>query len=446
MTEVNANLDAERNLPSLDQITIVGEPIIGSVQTLYPARHNQMAEERLLVVRASDGGSVFDVGTFFEVPGSGAARNTLRHRTFTELSDPNTWQNMEREDFAACFADQQHIERLLASPMLNRLRHEGMPTHHIGLIDPTNGQVITGATNIQSDLVLIRRFPVIKPERAALQAALVYDYYDYNQTDTKVMALEHIVRLGNAGGSSLQDRYNAKVAAGDESGAQTFLAQYGLQPPLQPWSRLPNIAFDWTTKYEDRDRPLSLQETLHVSGVPAETMHRVVETLTYSTVYARKYFANLGLQLWDMKWEVAVDKGEIIIADTLDHDSIRVTAATEYAPDQHCQVHFNKQAVRDYLRIFHADWHAALGDAKQQAAQNGSHQTFLEIYNQGVSEGIYPTIPVIDPEFIELQRRKYNYVTAASDSLTSQELCRSEIAYYQKRDYLDAFLQRNAIR
>lgn len=263
------------------------------------------------------------------------------------------------------------------------------------------------------------------------------------------MALEHLVRLGNAGGSSLQDRYNKLMSAGDEAGAQAFLDHYGVRAPLHPWSRLPNMTFDWTTKYEPADRHLSLQETLHISGVPADILNQAVQTLTFATVYANKYFADIGLQLWDMKWEVAVENGQVILADTLDHDSIRVTLPLEYEAGRSCHIHFNKQAMRDYLRILHPSWHDALIRAKGRAIQAGESRTFREIYDEGVKAYRYPAIPQIDPAFIELQRRKYEFVTNAHGASQSalaeaQEIGKAELAYYQSRGQLDAFLRRNA--
>lgn len=186
MTEVDKGSRLYENLPRIEGITLTGEPVIGSVQVLYPVRYDGMTESGL-VARATDGGSVFDVGTIFEIPESGAARNTLRHRTFTEMADPQTWQDMTAQDFAACFSDPAQVERLLTSPALARFRSAGAPTHHVGIVDRATGQVITEPTDIWSDLVLVRKFPVIKPGRAALLGTLVYDYHDYARADSKVM-------------------------------------------------------------------------------------------------------------------------------------------------------------------------------------------------------------------------------------------------------------------
>lgn len=127
----------------MEDVTLTGASVVGSVYILHPARYRGSTEPAL-VAQATDGGSVFDVGTFYEIPGSGAARNTLRHRAFTEMSDRHTWQAMGEEDFAACFSDQEQVEGLMASPMFEDLKTRGMLTHHIGMIDRRSGEIMYG--------------------------------------------------------------------------------------------------------------------------------------------------------------------------------------------------------------------------------------------------------------------------------------------------------------
>ena len=66
----------------------LGQPIYrGSVQHLYavPGR------EDLMVCETTNAGSVFDVGSIFDIPGSDVARATFRHALYTRMGKPETW-------------------------------------------------------------------------------------------------------------------------------------------------------------------------------------------------------------------------------------------------------------------------------------------------------------------------------------------------------------------
>ena len=57
-----------------------------------------------LLSEAPDKGSVFDIGTVFSVPGSGAQRQTLRHRIFTRLMDPVAWKELDERDLSPVYS------------------------------------------------------------------------------------------------------------------------------------------------------------------------------------------------------------------------------------------------------------------------------------------------------------------------------------------------------
>ena len=62
----------------------LGKPIyVGSVQHLYavPGR------EDLMVCETTNAGSVFDVGSIFDIPGSDVARATFRHALYSRIAD-----------------------------------------------------------------------------------------------------------------------------------------------------------------------------------------------------------------------------------------------------------------------------------------------------------------------------------------------------------------------
>jgi len=409
-----------------------GGPVVrGSVQTIYRWVHDG---ERFLVAEATDSGSAFDVGTFFTVPGSGRSRTELRHAVFRLLATPAAWQELTFADIAACSTDEEAVRRWDAG-RLEDLRGAGAATHHVGLIDEETGEVTDRP--VASAAVLVREFPVHTPVHFSTLGRSAWDYHRYQVEATKVLALEHIFRLGSPVGSSVEQRYRAAVGSGDPAAAGRVLDALGLHRPVVPWGRFGTMVYDCSTKYEDHDRYLDWQEAVHVSGVDHATFASVIELLGYCTILVNKVFASIGLTLWDIKWEAAVDGEAVVVVDTVDHDSVRITS-DEIIGGRRCYTHFNKQAVRDYYRILHPTWVAALDDAKHRAEVDPDARTFREIYDAGVRAGEYPSIPELDPEFAAIQAEKYDLVAGgvsgrraageASDAVRA--VVEAEVRYY----------------
>lgn len=165
----------------------------------------------------------------------------------------------------------------------------------------------------------------------------------------------------------------------------------------------------------------------------AETFNKVVELLLLSTVQVNAFLATTNLELWDLKWELAITDSEIVIVATIDHDSMRLTLSLHHELAGPCVVHFNKQSVRDYYKTFHVDWHAALEDAKRRSNLPGSGP-FKDVYNEGIAAGTYPEPPGLDEEFADLQSRKCALVTAgpSADPALSRKLAAEEVELLQR--------------
>jgi phosphoribosylaminoimidazole-succinocarboxamide synthase len=398
--------------------------LIGSVQRMYPFRQG---EREYLLCEAEDDGSVFDVGRFFVIPGSGAARNTLRHQIFSGMGSPGAWR--EWEYTGEWFAERGHLNGLMESSAMLRLRKLGMISHHIGAVDTSSRRVDHSVTAEPSPLVVIERIPLVKPVRTRLHGRVVYDYTDYFAAPSKIIGLEQIVRLGIPGG--FQD------TGGPES--RDAARRLDLSGPLSPWSAAPRPLCDWQTKYEDHDRYLGPQEALYISGVTAGMLNEIGELLILGALFIDSLFMRGGLRLWDLKWEVALRDAEPVVVDTVDHDSMRVTHALEF-DGMRWHVQFNKQAVRDYCKIFCPEWVEAVRQAKIRSINDSDGRPFREIYADGVTRGDYPPMPVIDPDFLQLQALKYRYVADVArgigDLSVGQRLAGDEVQYYKDRDKL----------
>ncbi len=434
----------------IDLSILSGKPFkTGSVQDHFRI---EIDGKGYILCKTTESGSVFDIGTIFSVPDSGVNRTVIRHIIYTNLRKPETWQNLARSDFERCYSDASILDELMNHEQFTDMKRSGVATHHIGMVDAKSGIVhAEGFPDAISDLVLIEEFPVYKPVHFGLMGNYGWDYHEYMVAERKILVLEHILRLGLPGGSSLLKRYAAALEEGAGK-AEEFIKSMGLTKAPEPWGSLDDMTYDCTTKYEPEDRHLAWQETIHLSGVPADVFGKAVRTIIYCTVYIAKFFNELGFRLWDVKWEIAVDGDRIYVVDTIDPDSIRITGET-ICDGRRCFIHFNKQAIRDYYRLIHGGWVESLNQAKKLAKTDSRGRDFIEIYGEGVKEGRYPAIPDTDPGFQEIQSRKYALMVepfiknkpVSSIEGERIELMKKEIEFYRKSGKLNEFLKLNSV-
>jgi phosphoribosylaminoimidazole-succinocarboxamide synthase len=408
----------------------------GSVQNLFLVKENP----EVMVCETTSGGSVFDVGTIFSIPGSDVCRAALRHKIYGLLATPSTWQEIFRSDTVP-----EGIKPLLDSEFAENLKRKGAITHHVGIIDEQNGEVhALSFPENPSRYVVVKRFQVMKPSRIYCNDTPLWDYNIFYHSDRYVVPLENIVRFGITPGSSIYKNYLSL----DESLKDKYLMELGLKETPRPWQLFDVPIVDFTTKYEPEDRNLNLQEALYISGCGGDMFLELRTISLLASYMVSSFFRDLGLFLWDLKWEIAKDGDDLVIVDTIDTDSIRVTTEVEFKGSRY-HVHFNKQSMRDYYKIMHADWFAALNEAKGEAKRSG--RPFHEHLKKGVEEGRYPPIPEVDPAFLEIQGEKFaalhdyigNKASAEQTTDKIQGIARDEVQYFSQAGSLDEFCRFN---
>jgi phosphoribosylaminoimidazole-succinocarboxamide synthase len=412
----------------------------GSVQNLY-----EVAEHKeLLVSETTSGGSVFDVGTIFNIEGSDIGRASFRHLVFQELQNPGAWEALSTElpEVKACIQKDGSGE---AEKLLSAFCRDGAHTHHMGMIERESGKVYgRGFPSVPSNLTLIRKFKVEKPELRKVLGWHFYDYEKYNRIDGNVIPLEYIVRLGITSGSSILRKYNAL----SDSGKTEYLRELGVEKSLAPWTQFELPLVDLTTKYEPEDRNISRQEAALISGVNGNTFSRSMLMAILGAFLVKQIFSRMGLFLWDLKWEIARDGDSLVFVDTIDTDSVRVTMNIERG-DKLYFIHFNKQAMRDYYRIMHADWYRAINDAKKAAALEG--RPFTEILSEGQKKEEYPATPTVDRAFLDIQREKFymiqNFIQDQSRDMRdeSERIALMELDYYLKSGNKEQYEEINSV-
>ena len=425
----------------------LGQPIyVGSVQHLYtvPGR------EDLMVCETTNAGSVFDVGSIFDIPGSDVSRATFRHALYTRMGRPETWAKVRDAIAAAQGSADTPVRNFLGDLQLGVLEtmlREGAKTHHIGMLDAQSGEICTSGTpKHPSTFNVVRRFPVMKPVQKPFLGGFVYDYAMFPQAATYVIPLEYIVRFGITGGSSVLKKYSSLT----DSGKKAYEAELGLTQAMQAWQFLPHPIFDLTSKHEPEDRNVSKQEAMLMSGLEGEAFISTVKMSILGAWAVRQLLDEIGLLLWDIKWEFAVDNGDFYYVDTIDTDSFRATSFLE-TDGKKLVLHYNKQAMRDYYKIVHADWFAGVNDAKKEAQKTGT--PFKQLLKEGQAAGKWPNTPVVADDFLALQAKKMDLIRqhvlgeTPADQVKSglAEVGAAEVEFYKKRGLFAEYAKANAV-
>lgn len=421
----------------------------GSVQNLYSIDD----DDKQIISETTSGGSVFDVGTIYDIPGSDTARTCFRHFVFMKLADPKTWQ-----DASERIRQQAHFKGEKFNTLLETLCQQGANTHHIGMLDRESGDVFRDSfPPAPSNLTLIENFHINKPQPIKYTDTHFYDYSSYNGLDSFVVPLEYIVRFGVTSGSSILRIYDALQGAAKTQ----YLNELGQTKPLTPWSTFNTPINDFTTKYEPSDRSISKQEAALISCINGDLFVDSIILSQLASYVVQDIFATLGLYLWDLKWEIATKNGALVFVDTIDTDSVRATLKVEQPTqslepnlDKHlgqgCFIHFNKQAMRDYYKIMHPDWLDGVNDAKKIA--DAKHSPFTDILLAGQKNKHYPDTPIADPDFLKIQQYKFEYIAnfvqqegQPSDyKRQALDIAKQEIAYYSDAGKFEHYMSLNA--
>lgn len=167
----------------------------------------------------------------------------------------------------------------------------------------------------QEDEIILRYFKAYKP-------VLHNEVYDYHENtahkNNKMIPLECIFRYGVPQGSSLIKR--------------------GYQP---------NTIFDeplveFTTKYEKKDRLLTLDEAFQISGIERKYFDALIEYTKEISLFLKDLFEKKQLRLWDGKFEFAIDEhNNILLADVITPDELRMDLDGEI---------LSKQLLRNFCK------------------------------------------------------------------------------------------------
>ncbi len=403
-------------------------------------------DDSVMVTQTTSRGSVFDVGALFEIEGNDVNRALFRHVLYSRMSDPEVWRQVRAAIQEAPELDEAYRRDLL-SGLLESCCERGARTHHEGMLDAVTGEVCrSGVPQNPSACNVVRKYQILKPVRTNFLGASLFDYSQFPQEDGFVVPLEYIVRFGITSASSVFRKH----AAMDSAARRAFEQELGVSRPLEAWQYLEKPISDFTSKFEPEDRMVSKQEALVMSGLSGARFTDSGKLAVLGAWAVRHLVEEIGLRLWDIKWEFAKDGDELVFVDTIDTDSIRATMFIEAAGGRFV-THYNKQAMRDYFALLHDDWISGIAEAKALGRQAGV--AFTEILRTGQEKGDYAPTPEVDPVFLALQVRKMaairEYITGAASAgsvgAVLEEVGREEIEFYRAKGVLEGLRKINGI-
>tara|TARA_R110002096_G_scaffold27094_8_gene83208 strand:- start:8702 stop:9652 length:951 start_codon:yes stop_codon:yes gene_type:complete len=315
------------------------------------------------------------------------------------------------------------------------------------MLDAVTGEVVRGGVpENPSAYNVVRKYQILKPTRSEFLGAHLFDYSQFPHEDGFVVPLEYIVRFGITSASSVYRKYQAM----DRKSKAAFEQELGASRPLEAWQYLEKPIGDFTSKFEPEDRMVSKQEALVMSGLSGQHFSDSGKLAILGAWVVRQMIEEIGLLMWDIKWEFAKDGDDIVFVDTIDTDSFRATMFLEVDGERFV-THYNKQAMRDYFSLLHGDWIADIKAAKDLGVAEGV--AFTEILEKGQKGGQYAVTPKVEAAFLQLQERK---MTAIRDFMLGQadpeevkgrlqQAGLEEIEFYKEKGVLEGFRKINGI-
>ena len=263
-----------------------------------------------LVFEYSDRYSVFDWGEMPDhLPGKGQALAFMAHAFFDLLEEPH------------------HGVGLVDQQMSPLERHNPGRFYQVQAVQVLYPQFSNGVWN--------------------------YDVYQKRPVQTLV-PLEIIFRFGIPSGSSLLER--AKDA--------DYLKQLGLNAPVRPGQVFDRPVIEWSSKLESSDRYIPPAQAREMAGMSPSEFKRLEEMSIRGASKLHRLFADLGLELWDGKFEFAFREGDqerdFMFVDSIGPDELRLLCDG---------VQLSKENLRERYRG--GSWHQAVEQSKALAKERG---------------------------------------------------------------------------
>ena len=301
----------------------------GSVKDIY-----QGESDDRLIFTFSDRYSVFDWGPMPDtLKNKAKTLGVMCSLLFKELSDPESWKKWFKKEG-------------IEGPLAKELLAKGVQTHFISALDD---QMKEADIFSMGDSILVERCHV--PQIPFVNGRYDYEFYKEKSVDTLV-PLEVIFRHGLPSGSSLFDRL-------EDSAYRKELGIEGI-PKQGAYFDRPLIEF--STKLEHTDRYISRKDAMEMAGMSDGEMAKLIQLTEVLALRLKSIFNDIGVCLWDGKFEFAFIQGEkerdFKLVDSMGPDEVRLTLS---------DIHLSKEMLRQFYRT--VDWADCVKKAKAIAKE-----------------------------------------------------------------------------
>ncbi|MBI4533142.1 MAG: hypothetical protein HY711_04270 [Candidatus Melainabacteria bacterium] len=333
----------------LDNLTLVYE---GSVKRVWKTRDSN----DVLWFEYTNDYSIFDWGKMPDtIQNKGRALVTMGAFFFEFLGNRQTWELLPSSDYLRRFDPGWLKCRWAHRAYINGLEQHGAPHHGKGLVACSGKAINTQQAATLKDPVYLQVLSgnVIRPEPCVLVEQSVF-YYPPKPSETgrTLIPLEVVFRFGMPPGSSLAARLEK-----DPDYARVL----GLKQIPQSGQWLEHPVIELFTKLEPKDRLLSVQEALLISGLSAAQFENMIE-ITYDVALALyDLFAHKNIELWDGKLEFLASGDGLMLADSIGPDELRLMYKGHS---------LSKEMLRQVYRG--SPWEKSLKEAQRLAHQTGT--------------------------------------------------------------------------
>lgn len=323
----------------------------GSVKRVWQS----LQDENSLWFEFTDDYSVFDWGKMPDtIANKGLALTLIGAFFFEKLGDGLFWKKLPQLSCLKQF-DQAWLGELFAGKVYKSFLESGCPNHFRRLVsDSTESLSLAEAAQGHKNIYIeVAKAAVCRPLPAVLLGQNVFEYPPMVKPDRlRLVPLEVVFRFGMPKGSSLKARLEK-----DPDYAQRL----GLKNKPQEGKYFERPVLEFYTKLEPKDRLLSVQEALLISGLAAGQLQELADVAYLSALALFAVFAERNIELWDGKFEFIADKDKVFLADSIGPDELRLL---------YKGCHLSKEMIRQVYAG--SAWKKSLSEAQKLAAERCS--------------------------------------------------------------------------
>jgi phosphoribosylaminoimidazole-succinocarboxamide synthase len=385
----------------------------GSVKNIRMVKEPKKNSPGRYVFEFTDDYSVFDYGKMPDkIRGKGAAIAMMSAYLFEAMEAPSAWKALFRRGKVWKRAGGKAVrDRLGRSSSGRRLVKQGLASHYLGLLDESGRCVRFDRLRAPSSRLLVRAVPVVTPRQVSIDGKRIWDYSMFHPGLPQfLIPLENVFRFGVPKGSSLPDRLRKQPDYGREIGLSTVPKEGG-------WLSHPVLEF--FSKLEPMDRHLRLEEALNFCGLAGDQFRDLADLSLLTAIFLCDLFLAKGLDLWDGKFEFVKTNREILLADSITPDELRITF-------QGTQL--SKEPLRQYYKKEDPRFHETMEAIKADGPSSGSIRKQVKTrLGRGPRK--------VDAEFRTVAEQMY---LSLAHRVTGSSLFADTMALDRVVDYLDA--------